>query len=78
MKKQISERRWDLSIPMRVMVLKYKPLSYCSFWMDHEHRCRSYDRLIQQLTRRIRKQEIVGYRLITVHKEVIGNKVTGE
>lgn len=58
---------------VRAMVLVYQPALTCSVWMDFESRHRTQASLEKCLRLGVRNGEWVAWRLITVHKEVIGN-----
>ncbi len=55
-----------------VMVLKYEPALTHSVWMQFHHRCRSVKSLRRLLREMTKAGDIVGYRLITIHEQVIG------
>lgn len=56
----------------RVMVLKYEPDLTHSVWVDYFTRCRSRKSLLKLLRKEVKAGNYVGYRLITVRREVYG------
>lgn len=60
-----------MSLP-KVQVLQFeKRLTHC-VWYDYIHRCRTMDGLIKHLRREVKAKRIMGYRLLTIHREVRG------
>lgn len=55
-----------------VMVLKYYPELSHSQWSDFHHQKRTVAGLLKYLRQAVKRGEFVGYRFITIHKEVMG------
>lgn len=58
----------------KVQVLMYKPELTYSVWVDYIHHKRSIKSLEEDLKKGIKNGDYLGYRLIIVHKELIGVK----
>jgi hypothetical protein len=54
------------------MVLKFEPVLRHSIWIDLCHRYRTMGGLLKHLQKSVRLGQYVGYRFITIHKEVKG------
>lgn len=57
----------------QVMVLEFEPAISCSHWVDYIPRNRTRSGLIDDLRKQIIRGQIIGYRLLSVECEVIGN-----
>jgi len=55
-------------------VLVFDPRVTQSHWEDYNHSCRTVEGLKKQLRRGVKRGDWVGWRLITIHKEVLGNQ----
>jgi len=63
---------------IRAMVLQYEPDIGNSRWVDYVGRHRTEQSLIAALRNGVRHGDWGGWRLITVHREVIGNDTIPE
>ena len=59
---------------MQAQVLVYDPRVTHSHWEDYNHGCRSVDGLKRQLKRGVKRGDWVGWRLLTIYEEVLGNQ----
>ena len=55
------------------MVLVFEPALTHSVWQDFESRHRTLDGLEKRLKQGVKNGEWVAWRLITIHKEIMGN-----
>lgn len=56
----------------KVMVFCFQPELTHSVWVDFSHRYRTVSSLIKHLKKSVKRGDYIGYRIITVHKEVMG------
>jgi len=54
------------------MVLVYQPELKHSVWTDYIHQCRTLNGLRKQLRSEIKRGRFVGYRFVTIHREIMG------
>ena len=59
---------------LRAMVLQFEPALGNCRWVDFASRHRSERALIEALRAGVRRGEWIGWRLITVHQQSIGNE----
>lgn len=62
-----------MSEKLTAMVLTYEPRLTHSVWVDLVHRARTEKGLVRLLRRGVRSGEWVGWRLITIHADVLGD-----
>jgi len=55
-----------------VMVLEFQPRLTHSVWVDYHYKNRTMCRLLKQLRKEVKSGRFIGYRFITIHKEVYG------
>ena len=58
----------------RAMVLVYQPELTHSVWLDYRNTSRSIQGLERKLKEGVRRGDWVGWRLVRIEKEVIGNE----
>ena len=59
---------------LSAQVLVYDARLTHSTWQDFRHQCRTVEGLKKQLRRGAKRGDWVGWRLITIHEEVLGNQ----
>jgi hypothetical protein len=68
----MSTKETHINTVPQVMVLEYQPELTHSVWVDYRHRCRSFSTLIAKLRKEAKAGRFIGYRLITIEREVMG------